>query len=120
MDFVLKNTIELHATQTKLCLPILDRLYKKMLLDINFHCIKVCDNLIIDGHHRYLASLLANFNLEIAKTPSPSVVSVISWNSIEYVDEDWDTPAKINMLNEQDANYNHVSLSKIVESLNMP
>lgn len=80
---------------------------------------KVSDNLIIDGHHRYIASLLANFNLDRAKSPSPSVINVTEWKSIEYVDEDWDTPAKIKMLNEQDASYNDIPLNKIAESFNM-
>lgn len=61
IDFIKKNEIELKATHAKLCLPIINRLYKKMATGIKFSNIKVADGLIIDGHHRYLASLLADF-----------------------------------------------------------
>ena len=61
LEFIRKNEVELNASQTKLCLPIINRIFKKMSAGINFSAIKVENNLICDGHHRYLASLFANF-----------------------------------------------------------
>ncbi|MAQ41379.1 MAG: hypothetical protein CMH15_10095 [Mesonia sp.] len=43
------------STHKKLCLPIINRIYKKMINGIKFDDIKVCDTLIIDGHHRYVS-----------------------------------------------------------------
>ena len=48
-DFILM------ATHKKLCHPIINRIYKKMINGIKFDDIKVCDTLIIDGHHRYVS-----------------------------------------------------------------
>ena len=63
-DFILKTDIRLGATQQKLCIPIINRIYHKMKYGIRFSPIKVCDNLIIDGHHRYISSLLAGIEIE--------------------------------------------------------
>ncbi|MFD2287436.1 hypothetical protein GJU39_07690 [Pedobacter petrophilus] len=41
------------SSHAKLSIPIINRIYKKMINNIKFDDIKVCDNLIIDGHHRY-------------------------------------------------------------------
>ncbi len=117
IDFIQKNEIKLKSTHAKLCLPIINRLYKKMAIGIKFSSIKVADGLIIDGHHRYLASLLAEFKLETVISISTSATEITDWISIDYVDEDWDTQAKIKMLNEEDAKYNAVSIDEIVELL---
>ncbi len=61
--FIKEIKIDLKSTHGKLCFPIINRIYQKMLVGIKFPSIKIDDNLIIDGHHRYLASLLANTDL---------------------------------------------------------
>lgn len=115
IDLLQENKIELKSTHNKLCLPIINRLYKKMSLGIMFSGIKVVDNLIIDGHHRYLASLLANKKLDIYSSNRTTATTVTEWESVVFVDDDWDTKAKIEMLNEQDAKYNDVSLDEIIK-----
>lgn len=65
LNFIAENDIKCSCTHTKLCVPIVDRIYRKMLAGIKFTEIKVDDRLICDGHHRYLASLLANYTLGI-------------------------------------------------------
>ncbi|MDX2173909.1 MAG: hypothetical protein SFY56_12375 [Bacteroidota bacterium] len=115
IDFIQKNNLELQSTHQKLCLPIINRLYKKMLIGINFSSIKVADDLIIDGHHRYLASLLAGCDIERVMSNITSATKITKWNAIDYVEEDWDTPAKIRMLNEEDALQNNVSIEEIIK-----
>lgn len=117
INFVLKNNIEFHPTQTKLCVPIINRLYRKMLIKIQFSGIKVVDNLIIDGHHRYLASLLAATEIDKVMSIRTSATKVNRWDLIDFVDEDWDTEAKIQMLNELDAKYNDLPLEQITDLL---
>lgn len=117
IEFISKNEIELNSTHTKLCLPVINRIYKKMTAGIRFSGIKVEDNLICDGHHRYLASILANFPLERIPGNKTSATNPVDWKSVIFEEEDWDTTAKINMLNEQDAAYNNISIEKIVELL---
>ena len=117
IDFIKKNQIELHATQTKLCLPIINRLYRKMSIGLKFNGIKVSNDLIIDGHHRYLASRLANFDLDKYKSQTTTATVVTKWNSIDYVIEDWDSDDDILKFNQLDAEYNGIENDKIVELL---
>jgi hypothetical protein len=57
VEFISTNEIDLIPTHTKLCLPVINRIYKKMSAGIKFSGIKVEDTLICDGHHRYIASM---------------------------------------------------------------
>ena len=117
LDFIQNNSIELRSTHAKLCLPIINRLYKKMAIGITFSSIKIADSLIIDGHHWYVASLLANSQVEKTRSSTTSATLPIDWLLVEFVEEDWDTQAKIQMLNEEDARFNNVSVEKIAELL---
>ena len=56
-DFLQNNTLDFNSTHKKLSLPIINRIFKKMKHGIRFEDIKVSDNLIIDGHHRYISSV---------------------------------------------------------------
>ena len=117
VEFIRNNNIELASTHKRLCLPIINRIFRKMSAGIKFSGIKVQDNSICDGHHRYIASLLANFSLERIQGNVTSAITQIDWKSVVFDEADWDTEAKINMLNEQDSIYNNIPLAKIVELL---
>jgi hypothetical protein len=116
-QLIFQNQLELNSTHSKLCIPIINRIYKKMKAGIIFTGIKVDNVLISDGHHRYIASLLANESLERFPTNLTSATMVTPWESVIFEDEDWDTPTKVNMLNQQDADYNGISLEKVLEIL---
>ncbi len=115
--FIAGNHIAFSCTHTRLCVPVIDRIYRKMLVGIKFAEIKVYDRIICDGHHRYLAALLANYTLSIVPYIRTSATKVIDWKSVIFDDEDWDTPAKIRILNEQDADYNNIPIQKLIELL---
>jgi len=53
INFLGQTQIELKSTHNKLCIPIIKRMCLKMLNGIKFGDIKVCGDIIIDGHHRY-------------------------------------------------------------------
>lgn len=89
-----------------------------MSAGIKFSGIKVENNLICDGHHRYIDSILANFPIERFSGIVTSATTVVNWELVIFEDDDWDTPAKIKMLNEQDAEYNNIPIEKISELLN--
>jgi hypothetical protein len=112
-----ENNVELKSTHSKLCLPIINRIYRKMVIEIKFPSIKVYGDLIIDGHHRYLASLLAAVKLEKDPSNKTSATEITDWNAVVFDDEDWDTEAKIKMLNEQDARFNNMSIEEISNHL---
>lgn len=116
VESILKDQkITLKSTQKKLCFPIINRIYKKMKSGIKFSAIKVDENLIIDGHHRYIASIMAEFPLELIPSNKTSATTIIEWSQILLDGEDWDTTAKINMLNAIDAEFNNISFEKLDE-----
>ena len=88
-----------------------------MYAGIKFASIKIENKLICDGHHRYIAFILANYPIEIITETITKATTAIDWESVSFKLEDWDTTAKINMLNEQDAFFNDVSVEKIIELL---
>ena len=106
------------STHKKLCLPIINRIYKKMMNEIKFDDIKICNTLIIDGHHRYVSSLLANVKLDKVKSSKTSATIEYDWNDIEFVEEEWDTKDKIKRLNELDAEFINIPIEKIIEITN--
>lgn len=121
-----KTIIETHLSlgkfiylpsQKKLCLPIIERLYNKMLLGIQFSEIKVYDDLIIDGHHRYFAASLAKTKIESSPTQSARATIKHQWNEVEFDEEDWDSASKIQHLNKLDAEYNQMSVNELLEKI---
>lgn len=111
--YVKEKEIELHPSHSKLCFPIIERIYRKMKLGIRFSGIKIDGDVIIDGHHRYLAALLAEVYLERYPYSKTSATVVGEWNTVLFDTNDWDTEAKISMLNALDAEYNSISIKTI-------
>lgn len=112
-DFILKTDIRLIASQQKLCIPIINRIYHKMKFGIRFSPIKVCDNLIIDGHHRYISSLLAGIEIENIPSLKSSTTIEHRWEEIYFDTNEWDTNWKIEQLNRIDAENNNISIQLI-------
>lgn len=110
-----QNKVELKSTHKKLSIPIINRIYTKMLLGIKFDDIKIDDDLIIDGHHRYVSSILSNIKLGCVKSSKTSATIEYNWENVEFVNEEWDTEDKIRRLNEIDAEFNNISIEKILE-----
>ncbi|QPH40331.1 hypothetical protein [Pedobacter endophyticus] len=110
-----KHNVELAPTQAKLSIPIINRIYKKMVLGIDFNKIKVCGKLIIDGHHRYVSSIIANIEIGKTKTRKNKATIMYKWSEVKFVTTDWDRASKIKRINLMDAKYNDIPLEKIVE-----
>ena len=111
--FIDNKEIALTSTHHKLSLPVIKRIYKKMVNGIKFDDIKICENLVIDGHHRYISSLLAKIEIGKIKSLKSSATKECKWNDIEFDENDWDTISKIQYLNEKDAEYNQVDIETI-------
>lgn len=114
-DFLQNNTLDFNSTHKKLSLPIINRIFKKMKHGIRFEDIKVSDNLIIDGHHRYISSVLAGFSIGKIEYHKTSAKIEYKWKDVEFINEDWDTEFKIKHLNHLDAEYNNISIEKIID-----
>ncbi|MBK8685360.1 MAG: hypothetical protein IPN26_10380 [Bacteroidetes bacterium] len=63
-----------------------------MQVGIQFAAIKIYEDLIIDGHHRYIASVISKTKISQIYTLKPTMIHVYPWEEIEFVDEDWDPP----------------------------
>ena len=84
---------------------------------IKFDDIKVFDDLIIDGHHRYIASLFTDYTLGKVLSNKTSATTEYSWDTVSFVEEEWDTPDKIQYLNELDAKFNNVTVEEVIEMI---
>ena len=111
--FIDNKEIALTSTHHKLSLPVIKRIYKKMVNGIKFDDIKICENLVIDGHHRYISALLAEIEIGKIKSLKSSATKECQWNDVEFDENDWDTDSKIQYLNEKDAEYNQVDIEII-------
>lgn len=111
--YITSREIALVSTHQKLSIPVIKRIYKKMVNGIKFDDIKICGNLVIDGHHRYISSLLAEIEIGKIKSLKSSATKECKWNDIEFDENDWDTISKIQYLNQRDAEYNHVDIETI-------
>lgn len=88
-----------------------------MKIGFKFSGISVCDNIIINGHHRYLASLLSTTSIDRTPTLKPSNIILINWDEIEYIDDDIESEERIIEHNITDAHFNGLSLEKLNELL---
>lgn len=97
-----EGKLELKSTHFRLCYPIIARIYWKMKIGIEFSGIKVDGDLIIDGHHRYLASLIAGISLDRYPSCRTSATEVTDWSTVRLDTEDWETEDEIQDWNEKD------------------
>jgi hypothetical protein len=112
-NFLKGQEIEFQSTHAKLCLPIIKRMCNKMKYGIRFGEIKVSDNLIIDGHHRYVSSLITSFNIDRVPCHKTSATVILDWEEVEFDENDWDTVSRVSFLNKQDAAYNSVDIETL-------
>ena len=78
--FIASGNIAFVATQPKLLVPIICMMCRKISYGIRFDEIKVCNNLIIDGHHRYLSVMMMNYELGRVMSNYTSATEEIAWN----------------------------------------
>lgn len=101
--FLATEAFELNATQTKLCFPIIQRIHLKMRHGIPFSNIAVCDSLIINGHHRYICSMLLKNEIGRSTWTSSPTTAGYSWTDIEIDTADWEREEEIDEHHETDA-----------------
>jgi|JI7StandDraft_1071085.scaffolds.fasta_scaffold48493_3 hypothetical protein len=108
-----EDYLPLKASQNKLSVPVIARIYKKMKVGIKFPGVQISQGVIINGHHRYIASLLCKCHIEqVPWVKSPSIPE-IQWSEVVLVEEDWDTAAQVLKHNEDDARYNAISVEQL-------
>lgn len=108
-----RNELTLKGTQKRLSVPIINRLCRKMTVGIRFPNIKVVDGVICDGHHRYIASLLAGRAINSDPHELNSNVEITEWESVFFENEDWDTDWQVETFDRTDAQYSKISLENL-------
>ena len=87
-----------------------------MKIGIQFDGIKVNDSRIVDGHHRYICSQLAEFEIELIEWEIAKSSVDYDWSIIEVVEEDYEDERQIKEHNVRDAELNDVDIT-ILENL---
>ena len=104
----------LKSNHSQLSLPIIIRISKKMAQGLKFKPIYVNKNgSIVDGHHRYISSLIVDFELERVSDYPNGVLNDLEWENVEFTEDDWDTASKIRMLNKLDAEHNGMKIEEV-------
>lgn len=88
-----------------------------MTLGIHFPNIRIAGDVLVNGHHRYLASILAKIPIDRSPTILPEANDITNWKSVEFDLEDWDSEAGIRRFIEIDARYNRISIEEIWDRL---
>jgi hypothetical protein len=88
-----------------------------MMINLVFTGIRVDGNIIVDGHHRYLASLLARYELDQIPCTKPQAKRQVDWLAVKFVENDWDTAERVEILNNEDARYNNMTLDELIKKI---
>ena len=110
-DLLDSGPLTLIAIQGEICLPILQRIYKKMKLGIEFDNIRVNGSRIVDGHHRYVCSILSEIEIGINDWPIPSTAVNCSWVDVIINEEDYEDAEMILKHNIRDAELNDMDVN---------
>jgi hypothetical protein len=74
-----------------------------MKIGVQFQPIQVKGNFIVNGHHRYIASKLADIEMECIPWEAPEIMMTYQWKEIWLDPLDWDTPEEIKAYHQKDA-----------------
>ena len=102
-ELLAAGNFTLQPTQNKLCFPILQRIHYKMKIGVPFENINVHEGLLINGHHRYICSLLLKLTLNINPWSSPLQTTIYKWPEIQIEINDWESIEIIKRHNLRDA-----------------
>jgi uncharacterized lipoprotein len=111
------HKLQLISTHRQLSLPIIIRIYKKMKVNLSFASIQVDGQVIIDGHHWYVASLLANYKLDQVPGLRSKAKKTVEWGSVKLLEEDWDSEAEVNVHDQKDAKFNNMGVDELLEKI---
>lgn len=112
-EYIENNQLELIPTQYALSVPIINRMYRKMQYGLQFDDIRISDQLIMNGHHRYLSSMLAGRPIGRVCSQCSPATRQYSWQHVQLDTQDWDTKEQIQKFNEEDARFNGIPIQEL-------
>ncbi|KAA3645098.1 MAG: hypothetical protein DWP98_11940 [Bacteroidetes bacterium] len=84
-----------------------------MKAGFKFDAIKVCDNLLIDGHHRYIASIIADVSIESFPSTKNHSQITYNWSDVILKTNEYDSPTDIKYHNFNDAKRNGTTIEEV-------
>jgi hypothetical protein len=114
---ILEGAFELKPSQDKISLPTAFRIYKKMKASLKFDAIKISDDIVIEGHHRYVASVLAEKSIERFLSTKNHTQTVFDWKDVILKTVDYDDQSVVRYHNFNDALRNGISLKQVEKLL---
>lgn len=86
-----------------MCLPIIQRIYHKMVLGVKFDYINVSGDSVINRDHRYICCVLLKRPVQQNSWASPSHMTIYRWPDIFVDVNDWESKEMIARHNIKDA-----------------
>jgi len=95
-DFLSKNNFYLKPSQKEVSFPVIKRIHTRLQKGKTFSPIKVCDDKIVDGHHRFICLAILGIDIEeVAGGGNISIKSDFQWTEISVVTNDYDSEEEI-------------------------
>lgn len=110
-----QKKLKLKSSQPNLCIPIIERIVNKIHLGIKFEPIKTNNQIICDGHHRYIATILTNSKIHEIPGSIATQATHFQWENVNFDLQDWENDEQIQLYNEADAIYNEIPIEKLLE-----
>jgi hypothetical protein len=86
------NALPLFATQSKISGPKILKNLQRLANGDSPPPISVADNLVIEGHHRYVAGHIFGTLPEMQPGSKPTYVNRYRWSDLQVDPMDWDNP----------------------------
>ena len=90
--FLSNNVLPFKPGQTKLSLPILQRIHQRVQLDYKFNPVKVDEDRLIDGHHRFICFAILGKQIESIVGGRNNTQNIeCSWQEVTREEIDYDS-----------------------------
>ncbi len=95
--FLTESEFDCTPSQKEISFPVIQRIHRRLQQGNSFSPIKVKENLIVDGHHRYISHKLLGMVAEttIGGSITESIEYVWSEINLTYIDYDSEKDRKI-------------------------
>ena len=99
--FLIETEFDFAPSQKEISFPIIQRIYRRLQQGNSFSAIKVRENVIIDGHHRYISHKLLAVESETTLGGSISEFIEYIWSEINLTSVDYDSESDRKMFEER-------------------
>lgn len=94
-DFLAQSNFEFKPGQGSISFPIIQRIHRRLQQGKRFSSIKVHEDIITDGHHRYICMSILGLEFETSKGGKNPSADGFEWKNLNVDVNDYDTEADI-------------------------